>query len=196
MLTYNKARKAEFFELQRKMDADSLEAARLAYMRNEATEEQIALVEEMAERERTGRGPGSFKMPSLLGPPSVATGGTKTGKSVEEAATWPGSGGAEGNGTMSRPEAAEAEGETQTSGFMGWLFSGMKKEEERRPNRSTATSTTATASVAESVRTKANEAFERERERQRTGGPLDQIGVQGTTPTSRDNQEAKRKSWW
>ncbi|CCC09711.1 unnamed protein product [Sordaria macrospora k-hell] len=46
MIMYNKKRKAEFIEAQKKMEADSLEAARLAYITGKATEEQTALVEE------------------------------------------------------------------------------------------------------------------------------------------------------
>jgi len=76
MWSRNSRRKAEFFETQRRLEADSLEAARLAYMRGDATPEQVAMVDEVREqlraREAGAEGPGgAFKMPSILSAPAA-----------------------------------------------------------------------------------------------------------------------------
>ncbi|KAF3761648.1 hypothetical protein M406DRAFT_358059, partial [Cryphonectria parasitica EP155] len=63
MLRHNRQRKIDFLEVQKNMAADSLEAARLAYMRGEATDEQIALVDEANSRSD------GFQMPSILSAP-------------------------------------------------------------------------------------------------------------------------------
>lgn len=69
MLRYNRARRAEWVEAQKKLEADELATARLAYLKGEATEDQIALVEEAnSEAERTG-----VKLPPLLSPPEHRT---------------------------------------------------------------------------------------------------------------------------
>jgi len=73
MWTRNRKRKAEFFETQLRLEADSLEAARLAYMRGDASPEQVALVDEMRAREkaaRAGTADGAFKMPGILSAPA------------------------------------------------------------------------------------------------------------------------------
>lgn len=67
MFTYNRKRKLDWIEAQKKLEADELAAARIAYMTNTATEEQIALVEEVNAR-AAASGDG-FKLPSLLGAP-------------------------------------------------------------------------------------------------------------------------------
>ncbi|KAL6875282.1 cytochrome oxidase c assembly domain-containing protein [Trichoderma novae-zelandiae] len=69
MLRYNRARRAEWIEAQRKFEADELSTARLAYLRGDATEEQIALVEE-ANREAEAKG---IRLPPLLSPPEHRT---------------------------------------------------------------------------------------------------------------------------
>ncbi|GAO16644.1 hypothetical protein UVI_02012640 [Ustilaginoidea virens] len=69
MLQYNRARRAEWIEAQRKLEADSLAAARIAYLRGDATEEQVLLVEE-ANRDAQEKG---VKLPPLLSPPEHRT---------------------------------------------------------------------------------------------------------------------------
>jgi hypothetical protein len=137
MIMYNRKRKAEFLEAQQKMTANSLEAARLAYMTGKATEEQIALVEEANERAASGGGIFT-KMPSIIGPPGAVeqadarvweqTLATSTADEAATAAPWP-----------QRLTAEHAQSEAFTSpakdkktkkgGFGSWLFSGLAKEE-------------------------------------------------------------------
>jgi hypothetical protein len=69
MLRYNRARRAEWIEAQKKFEADELATARIAYLKGDATEEQILLVEE-ANREAEEKG---IKLPSLLAPPEHRT---------------------------------------------------------------------------------------------------------------------------
>ncbi|KAL7951555.1 cytochrome oxidase c assembly domain-containing protein [Trichoderma barbatum] len=69
MLRYNRARRAEWIEAQRKFEADELSTARLAYLKGDATEEQITLVEE-ANREAEEKG---IRLPPLLSPPEHRT---------------------------------------------------------------------------------------------------------------------------
>ncbi|UKZ67302.1 uncharacterized protein TrAtP1_008465 [Trichoderma atroviride] len=69
MLRYNRARRAEWIEAQKKFEADELATARIAYLKGDATEEQILLVEE-ANREAEEKG---IKLPSLLSPPEHRT---------------------------------------------------------------------------------------------------------------------------
>ncbi|KAF6797565.1 hypothetical protein CSOJ01_12945 [Colletotrichum sojae] len=69
MVTYNKQRRADFIEAQRKMEEDSLAAARLAFINGTATDAQVTLVEEANARAReTG-----VKLPPLLSAPTVTT---------------------------------------------------------------------------------------------------------------------------
>ena len=90
MMTYNTKRKAEFIEAQKKMETDSLDAARLAYMTGKATQEQIELVEEAIEREQAaGQSAGSSiftKMPTVISKPNQTAAATQK---VTEAASWP-----------------------------------------------------------------------------------------------------------
>lgn len=80
MVRFNKMRKAEFAEAQKKLRADSLEAARIAYVTGTATEEQMRLIEEAAERSAAAaevsglgsEGKTGFKLPPILGPPMAA----------------------------------------------------------------------------------------------------------------------------
>ncbi|KAL6890645.1 cytochrome oxidase c assembly domain-containing protein [Trichoderma evansii] len=69
MLRYNRARRAEWIEAQKKFEADELATARIAYLKGDATEEQILLVEE-ANREAEEKG---IRLPSLLSPPEHRT---------------------------------------------------------------------------------------------------------------------------
>lgn len=190
MMMHNRQRRNEFFVLQKQLHEDSLEAARLAYMTDTATEEQIALVEDATARAKeTG-----VALPSILSVPQrAAPAGSRD--SAAAAAVAGSDGGAEGQ---------------KTGGITGWLFSGMKKEEARDDDadlsladdrwRTTSANTTATATtstttddVAGSLRDKAKAAFEQERESQQNGGPLDQIGQKPTTPGP--DGEGKKKGW-
>lgn len=69
MLRYNRARRDEWVEAQKKLEADELATARLAYLKGEATEYQSSLVEE-ANREAEKQG---VKLPPLLPPPEHRT---------------------------------------------------------------------------------------------------------------------------
>lgn len=69
MVQYNRARRLEWVEAQKKLEADELATARLAYIKGTATEEQMLLVEE-ANREALEKG---VKLPSLLGAPEHRT---------------------------------------------------------------------------------------------------------------------------
>ncbi|PHH66494.1 hypothetical protein CDD81_6969 [Ophiocordyceps australis] len=69
MMRYNRARRAEWVEAQKKLEADALSAARIAYVKGEATEEQILLVEQ-ATRDAEQAG---LKLPSLLSQPQHRT---------------------------------------------------------------------------------------------------------------------------
>ncbi|KAJ4303856.1 hypothetical protein N0V88_001453 [Collariella sp. IMI 366227] len=128
MIMYNKKRGGEWVEAQKKLEADSLEAARLAYMTNKATPEQAALVEEQLAREREAGAASktSFfnKMPSVLGAPEAAgTSATtaQTKPSVTETVSWPSS--KESTSTPTEPQPS-------TGGLWSWLTSNLKREEE------------------------------------------------------------------
>jgi hypothetical protein len=170
MLRYNRKRKAEFIEAQRRMSADSLEAARLAYMRGDATEEQISLVEEA--NARAGSGGGDFRLPSILSTP-------KPIKKDEETI---------GQGEQA---AATAPGENKSSGLFGWFSS-------KKPAQDVAGSSEAPRSLEDKqdMLRKAREAFEKEKEAQRSGGPLDRLGIQEPSTTAKEAEQPKKKGWW
>lgn len=69
MFQYNRARRTEWVEAQKRFEADELATARLAYLKGNATEDQILLVEE-ANREAEARG---VKLPPLIGAPEHRT---------------------------------------------------------------------------------------------------------------------------
>lgn len=81
MYRFNKRRRQEFLEAQAQLRADSLEAARLAYVAGTATEEQTAMVEEAQRRQMEGGGAGwgGWKLPQILGPPTKPVGGSGGG---------------------------------------------------------------------------------------------------------------------
>ncbi|KAL2125778.1 hypothetical protein VTI74DRAFT_2774 [Chaetomium olivicolor] len=143
MIMYNKKRSAEWVEAQKKLEADSLEAARLAYMTGKATEEQIALVEEQLAREQeSGRKTSFFsKLPSVLSAPEAAPSAsstttpppttfptrpttTTTPASVTETVSWPPK-------QESQPDQAQQPG--GAGGLWTWLTSNLKREEEGSP---------------------------------------------------------------
>lgn len=69
MVRYNRARRAEWVEAQKKLEDNELAMARLAYIKGEATEDQILLVEE-ANRAAEAKGE---KLPPLLAAPEHRT---------------------------------------------------------------------------------------------------------------------------
>ncbi|KAI0204446.1 hypothetical protein F4808DRAFT_413549 [Astrocystis sublimbata] len=200
MMMLNRKRRNEFFAVQKQLREDSLEAARLAYMTGTATDDQIALVEDAtAQAEKSGR-----PLPSILSRPQSAApaGGREAYADSDLAAKRQGQG------------APEVEEEEKKGGLTGWLFGGLRKEDDaqtaedqwRNHNTSTTTSsstTTTTASamteqVGDALRTKAKEAFDTERDHQRTGGPLDQVGLDGTAAASTATEtesSGKKKGW-
>jgi hypothetical protein len=193
MIMYNKKRKAEFIEAQKKMEADSLEAARLAYMTGKATPEQTALVEEAIERESaSGASAGSIftKLPSVLGAPSPVA-PPEPGVADKAAAAW----------TEAKQEVKKEE---KKKG--GWFSSRLGKAEEDEDatkrlgwERLSEEDDGAGAPFSDIQRAvedkqaylkdKAHAAFERERERERNGGLLDQVGVEKSSPE-------KKKGWF
>lgn len=193
MIRYNKKRKIEFIEAQKKLEADSLEAARLAYMTGKATEEQIALVEEAMEREN-GTQTGSLfsRIPSALSQPRPMDDGSAAVERVTEAAKW--------------PSSQQEEGEKRT-GLWAWMTSSLKKEEEGEETMSSqrrlgyeslseeddgtgVRDSDLVRSVESKIREKAHQAFEKEKENERKGGPLDQIGL------DQNKEQPKKKGWW
>lgn len=176
MLRYNRKRKAEFIEAQRRMSADSLEAARLAYMRGDASEEQISLVEEA--NARAGGAGGDFKLPSILSAPKPITRDEESlGQGMQEAVA-----------------AASASGESKSTGLFGWFSS-------KKPAQDATGSSEAPRSLEDKqdMLRKAREAFEREKETQRSGGPLDRLGIDQSTAPQTQTKEAeqpKKKGWW
>lgn len=180
MIMYNKKRKAEFIEAQKKMEADSLEAARLAYITGKATEEQTALVEEYLEQEReAGRPKPSIfsKFPSVIGAPTPIANETteqqQTTTSVSEAATWPSAAATTPKETTEEQPAAA----TEKSGLWGWLTGSLKKEDVAAGAGQAPTLVGAVKQETSVIKEKALEAFEKEKENQRKGGPLDKVGL-------------------
>jgi hypothetical protein len=197
MIVHNKKRSAEWVEAQKKIEADSLEAARIAYMTGKATEEQIALVEEQLEREReSGRKTSFFSsMPSVLGAPEPTSSQSPTTtpnqqQSVTETVSWPSS------STSSSPDNAETTQPQPKTGLWTWLTANLKREEEGAADDSSPMSPhrrlgyeslseedggaggVRDSDLARAVGAKAQAALEREKERQRKGGPLDRVGVE------------------
>lgn len=188
MIVYNRKRKAEFLEAQRRLEASSLEAARLAYMTGKATDEQILLVEEALERDSTLSSAPIFSRPGAPAPQQQQQ------PTVSEAATW--------------PQSPQVEEEKKSTGLWAWLTSSLKKSEEGDEPMSTqrrlgyeslseeddgtgvrdSDLVRAAEGRAAALRDAAREAFEREKAAQREGGPLDRVGTE--TPP------AKKSGWW
>lgn len=178
MLRYNRKRKAEFIEAQRKMSADSLEAARLAYMRGDASEEQISLVEEANAR---GAG-GDFRLPSILSAPKPISRRDEEAQGEHAAAA---------SGAGAGPAA---EGEGKSSGLFGW-FSSKKLAQDAAG----AGDAPRSLEDKQDMLRKAREAFEREKEAQRSGGPLDRLGTEESTASqvqAKEAEQPKKKGWW
>lgn len=192
MIVYNRKRKAEFLEAQRRLEASSLEAARLAYMTGKATDEQILLVEEALERDSTLSSAPIFSRPGAPAPQQQQQHPT-----VSEAATW--------------PQPPQAEEEKKSTGLWAWLTSSLKKSEEGDEPMSTqrrlgyeslseeddgtgvrdSDLVRAAEGRAAALRDAAREAFEREKAAQREGGPLDRVGTETT-----EAPPVKKSGWW
>ena len=82
MVKFNRKRREEFMEAQRRIESDAFQSARLAFINGTATDEQARLVEEaIQEAERTGN-----KLPPLLSEP----GGAEADKTTvaKDASLW------------------------------------------------------------------------------------------------------------
>lgn len=184
MMYHNRARRSEFFALQKQFAEDSLEAARLAYMTGKATEEQIALVEEATAKARES----GKELPALLSAPKqVKPAGwakvmsTQEGGETEttERSIWPG----ESMTESSLSAKSEVEQPTK-KGWSAWLFGGLKKEEVRYDDETYDAASNQPTSVASaisrsqhSIADSAKAAFATEKENQKHGGPLDRLGT-------------------
>ncbi len=184
MMMHNRKRRNEFFSVQQQMREDSLEAARLAYMTDTASEEQIAMVEEATARAKQA----GVGLPSLLSTPHAAAPASRTALS--------GFGGEAAEG-----EEVEAPEKKKGGAIASWLFGGLKKEDVavRDDELSFSREEAAARSPAgdqqqHGFRDKAKAAFEQERENQRQGGPLDQVGL-GTPAAAGGKSESKKKGW-
>lgn len=224
MMAYNKKRKGEWIEAQRKLEADSLEAARIAYMTGKATEDQIALVEEQLERERRLGQTTSFfdRIPSVIAPESASqqTSQQPHKPSVVEAVSWPSSTEMAAAASAATVEPVkEVEEEKKANGSLwSWMTANLKKEEEgdespsdrRLGYESLSEEDDGTGvrdsdlvravehrakSASAAVKEKAHAAFEREKENERKGGPLDRIGLEEGEKAPQEKPAEKKKRW-
>ncbi|KAL6918114.1 hypothetical protein ACHAP8_008268 [Fusarium lateritium] len=172
MVQYNRARRAEWVEAQKLLEADELAMARLAYIKGEATEDQILLVEE-ANQAAQARGE---KLPPLLGAPEHRTHFEEHIKptfqdKTEESTTKTSS----GKGVLGI--------------FSGVLGGGSKTEEiKEQATEGLAAAQTQLSNLAANGQAKLEQAIQTERENQKIGGPLDRLGTQPVP--------ASGKSWW
>ncbi|KAK2055622.1 hypothetical protein LY76DRAFT_520037 [Colletotrichum caudatum] len=177
MVTYNKQRRADFIEAQRRMEEDSLAAARLAFINGTATDAQVALVEDANARAREA----GVRLPPLLSAPTVTTQAEKIfgkggGSQQQQQPSSP----------DSSPFAAASSSEAEPSApaaqrSSSWWPFGAKSDQATR------------GTVQESkelLHDKAKAAFERERENQRRGGALDQLGL------PQEEKKVEKKGWW
>ena len=175
MLRYNRARRAEWLEAQRKLENEAesgtLGAARLAYVKGQATEEQIRQVEE-ANLDAEAKG---LKLPPLLAPPERRThfeetfGNAAAAEAAKDGQRWE-----EGNG----------------KGVVG-VWSGIGKYFGVGKDNATSAGENAVAAVggavqkaegtvahtAGTVSEQAMGLWAKEKENQKNGGSLDKLGV-------------------
>ena len=159
MLQYNRARRAEWVEAQKKLEADSLATARIAYLKGDATEEQILLVEE-ANREAQETG---VKLPPLLSPPEHRT-------HFEEHV---------------QPAIQTQEGKGVLGLFSG-LFGGGGKAAEGAVAAESASE--GSVAQEQTLVAKARDAWEAEKQNQAKGGSLDQLGIDTGSSTRRSEK--------
>ncbi|CAK7264532.1 hypothetical protein SEPCBS57363_001120 [Sporothrix epigloea] len=216
MMRYNSRRKKEFLAAQEQMEADSLVAARLAFMRGDATPEQTAMVEaarqQAAAAESTGgagkgEGESIFKMPSLLGAPAPvadtkASEASKTNDTPSSSSHPAGGIRSWFSSTLTREEQGESTGSSQSRLGYESLSEEDDAEGVRESDvvRALEQKQKAAAAAYQAVTERAQQALEREKANQRAGGPLDRIGLEGKgegeneaapTPTP-----TAKKRWW
>ncbi|KAF5670543.1 cytochrome oxidase c assembly domain-containing protein [Fusarium heterosporum] len=166
MVRYNRARRAEWVEAQKKLEDNELAMARLAYIKGEATEDQILLVEE-ANRAAEAKGE---KLPPLLAAPEHRTHFEEHIKpsfqdKSEEAVAKPSS----GKGVMGI--------------FSGVLGSGDGKEVKEQSTSGHSNGQEVRLEAAKNARLTEAQAVQ-------VGGPLDRLGVDPASGS------AQGKSWW
>ncbi|WYZ35922.1 hypothetical protein EsH8_X_000569 [Colletotrichum jinshuiense] len=191
MVTYNKQRRTDFIEAQRKMEEDSLSAARLAFIKGTATDAQVTLVEEAnAHARETG-----VKLPPLLSAPTVTTQAEKffgTGHQNAQSSTPA----PDAAAAPTFPTASEAAPVTPKKSSSWWPFSGRTdtavslSEEDESAGVRAGDLARAVEERKEFLQDKAKAAFEREKENQRRGGALDQIGL------AQEEKKPEKKGWW
>ncbi|KAK4155629.1 cytochrome oxidase c assembly-domain-containing protein [Chaetomidium leptoderma] len=221
MMMYNKKRGREWVEAQKKLEADSLEAARIAYMTGKATEEQIALVEDQLAYEReSGRKTSFFSdMPSVLGAPEAAGGGASSSSSSPPPSN---------PATQQQPPQQQDQDQDQdqpktssSGGVWSWLTSNLKREEEA-DSAAAATGTSQRrlgyeslseeddsgaggvrdSDIVRALEDKARAALDHEKANQRQGGPLDRVGVIGDdkgvskAAEAEAGEKGKKKGWF
>ena len=174
MLAFNRKRRDEFIKAQKVLEADSLAAARLAYMTNNATEEQMQLVEEANARDADAGRSTIFKIPDVLGAP----------RSLNQAPNAP-----EAPGSAQTNEK-QADEQNKSGGITGWLFSSLKKDQHEDTQSSKNASVLGDSQS--SLRAQAHSAFDKERENQKNGGPLDRVGLESE---KHPEQKPSRKGW-
>ncbi|KAL2759962.1 hypothetical protein ACRALDRAFT_2038714 [Sodiomyces alcalophilus JCM 7366] len=161
MVTYNRQRRAEFIEAQKRIEADELASARLAFIKGTATEDQIRLVEESTARAAEQ----GTKLPPLLAPASKFKSDSSSSTSTPLS---------EGQ-VAATTDAEAATGEEEKKSRSWWPFG----------SSSSSSTTEATAAEQTSLKDAAVAAVEKERERQQHGGPLDRIGVETAGETKK-----------
>lgn len=174
MVQFNQARRAEWIEAQKKFEADELALARIAYLRGDATEEQMELVEEVNRRAQEK----GIKLPPLLDTPEHRT--------HFEERVRPTFSGVETEHAVKEKEKTRQEGKG-IWGVVTGLFGGSKKTES---SSATAESVVAgDAGVVQSIETKARDAWETEKQNQVQGGSLDQLGLE------KENSKPEKRGW-
>ncbi|KJR87750.1 uncharacterized protein SPSK_07621 [Sporothrix schenckii 1099-18] len=211
MLRFNSRRKKEFQAAQQQMDADSLAAARLAFMRGDATPAQAAMVEAAHEHEQAVRSSADggaaaaadasrgeapiFKVPSLLGAPApvaapvAAPEQEAAATTSTDASSW---GGGIRSWFSSTPRAKEEDDASKAAGA---------PPKERDTGRALEEKQKAAAAAYQAITDRARQALDSERANQRDGGPLDRLGLDdkshGTAiPGNPAATPAAKKSWW
>ncbi|KAI6382261.1 hypothetical protein MCOR25_000850 [Pyricularia grisea] len=157
MMVYNRKRKSEFIAAQKEMEESSLQAARLAYMRGDATAEQVALVEEAKAK---GIDTSFFSNTS-----------TTTAAKPPAAPAAP----------AAQPETPSIDmNQTGWQVVKGLLFGGLKTQDDvvaGKPRAAGSEAVAAAGGIVKTVEEKAKAAFEKEKENQASGGMLDKIGT-------------------
>ncbi|KAG6094784.1 hypothetical protein E4U30_003032 [Claviceps sp. LM220 group G6] len=174
MLQFNSARRAEWIEAQKKFEADELALARIAYLRGDATDEQIELVEEVNRRAQEK----GIKLPPLLDTPEHRT--------HFEERVMPTFSGAETEHGVKEEKKTRQEGKG-IWGVVTGLFGGSKKTESH--SASAESVTVGDAGMVQSIETKARDAWETEKQNQVQGGSLDQLGLE------QENSKSEKRGW-